>query len=327
MQCRAGMLLIVGLLGVPLSALAAETVPSPAPPSALAEEIILLPYPDRIEALKAPVVVQLRYGPAKPRRFVSDLIWGPEKAPNLYRLHAEGTVEVASGKKGPVVTMRRGTTAFTFGPKTIERADKGEIIAEITPEGRFRQLELRLKGLDSKAHRLQFSQLGSALIDTGRVPPFHRLQTRAGPDDTGGKTQLAREKEARIDVLEAMQPMLGLVLDMEKGALHTGSRLTVLRRDLGDLFRDAGPIPLRLEGTVIGLANIDNRRFLTLKLDRAEMTPPMKANVDGYALIDIETALPETVVATIELVVVHDTTTSVFRFVERRALIPEQMPQ
>ena len=331
MQGRAGLLLIacllIGcLLALPMPALAADATPAPTP-AQIAEEIILLPYPDRIDALKAPVVVQLRYGPTKPRRFVTDLIWGPEKAPNLYRLHAEGTVEIAPDKKGPVVTMRRGTTAFTFGPKTIERADKGEIIAQITPEGRFRQIELRLKGLDSMAHRLQFDQLGSALIDTGRVPPFHRLQSRAGPDDTGGKTQLAREKEARIDVLEAIQPMLGLVLDMESGVLHTGSRLTVLRRDLGDLFRDAGPIPLRLEGSVIGLANIDNRRFLTLKLDRAEMTPPMKANVDGYALIDIETALPETVVATIELVVVHDTTTSVFRFVERRALIPEQLPQ
>ena len=314
MKLLAGTVLVFALLVSGGRPVGAEPIP---------DEIILLPYPDRIEALKAPVNVALRYGKSPPRRFVSDLIWGPEKAPNLYRLHAEGTVSVALEQNAPVMHMTRGATSFTFGPKTLERADAGKIIAAITPTGRFRQIELRLKGLDSQAHRKQFSVLGSALIDTGLIPPFRRLQTRAGPEDTGGKTQLQREKEARIDVLEAIQPMLGMVLDLGAGNIHTGSRLTVLRRDLGDLFRDAGPIPLRLEGTVIGLATFDNRRFLTVKLDRAEMTPPMKANVDGYALIDIETALPETVVATIELVVLHDTDTSVFRFVERRALIPE----
>lgn len=294
---------------------------------AISDEVILLPYPDRIEALKAPVNVALHYSKSPLRRFVTDLIWGPEKAPNLYRLHAEGTVQVSLEKTGPVMKMTRGSTGFTFGPKFLERADAGEVIAEMTPGGRFRRIELRLKGMDSKAHRKQFAALGSALIDTGLVPPFQRLQTRAGPDDTGGSTQQQREKEARIDVLEAIQPMLGMVLDLGGGSLHTGSRLTVLRRDLGDLFRDAGPIPLRVEGTVIGLSEIDNRRFIAVKLDRAEMTPPMRANVEGYALIDIETALPETVVATIELVVVHDTDTSVFRFVERRALIPEAVQQ
>ncbi len=294
---------------------------------AISDEVILLPYPDRIEALKAPVNVALHYSRSPLRRFVTDLVWGPEKAPNLYRLHAEGSVQVALEKNGPVMKMTRGATTFTFGPKSLERSDAGEVIAEITPAGRFRQIELRLKGMDSKAHRKQFGVLGSSLIDTGLVPPFERLQTRAGPDDTGGSTQLQREKEARIDVLEAIQPMLGLVLDLDGGNLHSGSRLTVLRRDLGDLFRDAGPIPLRLEGTVIGLAEIDNRRFLAVKLDRAVMTPPMRAIVEGYALIDIDTALPETVVATVELVVVHDTDTSVFRFVERRALIPEVVAQ
>ncbi|MGJ3261466.1 MAG: hypothetical protein ACFE0S_17830 [Rhodospirillales bacterium] len=295
----------------------------PAPARAQADEVVLLPYPDRIQALKAPVNVAMRYSSAPPRKFVTDIVWGPEKAPGLYRLNAQGTVEVAAGKEGPVMTLERGATTFTFGPKTAEKRDAGTITARITPGGGFRRIELDIPGLDTKAHREQFGRLGTGLIDTGRVPPFERLQTRAGPDDSGGGTQIKREKEARIELLEAMQPLLGFVLDTGAGGLSTGSRLTVLRRDLGDLFRDAGPIPLRVEGTVVGLSEIDNRRFLVLKLDRAEMAPPMRAHVDGYAMIDIATALPETVVARIELVILQGTDTTVFDFVERRALIPE----
>jgi hypothetical protein len=310
------LLLVCGLI-LPLQAMAQSA--SPADP----DEIILLPYPDRIEALRAPVNVALRYKTSPPRKFVTDIVWGPEKAPGLYRLNAQGSVEVTVGKDGPVMTMTRGATSFTFGPKTVARADAGKIVADITPEGGFRQIALHLPGLDTKAHRQQFALLGSGLVDSGRVPPFRRLQNRAGPDDSDGGTQLKREKDARIDLLEAMQPMLGLVLETGATGVHTGSRMTVLRRDLGDLFRDAGPIPLRVEGKVVGLSEIDNRRFLTLKLDRAEMAPPMRAIIDGYALIDIDTALPETVVATIELVILQGTDTTVFRFVERRALIPE----
>lgn len=289
----------------------------------LPDEIILLNYPDRIEALKPPVNVAIRYKPSPVRRFVTDIVWGPEKAPGLYRLNAQGSVEVTAGKDGPVMTLTRDATSFTFGPQTVARNDAGKIVADITPDGRFRQIALHLPGLDTKAHRAQFALLGTGLIDTGRVPPFKRLQTRAGPDDSDGRTQLKREKDARIDILEALQPVLGLVLDMGAAGLHTGSRMTVLRRDLGDLFRDAGPIPLRVEGMVVGLSEIDKRRFLTVKLDRAEMAPPMRALIDGYALIDIDTGLVETVVANIELVILQGTDTTVFRFVERRALIPE----
>ena len=49
----------------------------------------------------------------------------------------------------------------------------------------------------------------------------------------------------------------------------------------------------------------------------------MRANISGYALVGIETGLPETVVANIELVVLHGTEASVFKFVERRALISQ----
>jgi hypothetical protein len=146
---------------------------------------------------------------------------------------------------------------------------------------------------------------------------------RAGSDDTAGKSQFKREKDARIDILEAMQPVLGMILELLERGLHTGQRLTVLRRDLGDLFRDAGPVPLRVEGVVAGVAEVDTQRFLAIRLDRADITPPMRANISGYALIDIETGLPETVVANIELVVLYGTEASVFKFVECRALIAE----
>lgn len=314
---------VIARMAVVLALAIAAFMPSRAVHAQTPDEIILLPYPDRIEALKPPVNVAIRYSKSPERRFVTDIVWGPEKAPGLYRLNAQGSVTVTMSKDGPVMTLTRGATRFTFGPKTVDRADEGKIVADITPDGRYRQIALHLPGLDSKAHREQFSLLGSGLVDTGRVPPFRRLQTRAGPDDSGGGTQLKREKDARIELLEAIQPMLGLVLETGASGVHTGSRMTVLRRDLGDLFRDAGPIPLRVEGTVKGLSEIDNRRFLVVRLDRAEMAQPMRANIDGYALIDIDTGLPETVVASIELVILQGTDTTVFRFVERRALIPD----
>ena len=53
-------------------------------------DILLRPYPDLIQALKTPVNVGIRYDKAPKRRFVTDIIWGPEKAPGLYRLNAMG---------------------------------------------------------------------------------------------------------------------------------------------------------------------------------------------------------------------------------------------
>ena len=220
-------------------------------------DILLRPYPDRVQALKTPVNVGIRYDKAPKRRFVTDIIWMPEKAPGLYRLNATGTLEITSDKDGLVLKMTREATSFTFGPKKIKRKDKGGITAFITPLGRYRKLELRLPGLDSKAHRAQFADLGSSLIDTGRISPFRRLELRAGPDDTAGKSQFKREKDARIDILEAMQPVLGMILELPERGLHKGQRLTELRRDLGDLFRDAGPVPLRVEGVVAGVAEVD----------------------------------------------------------------------
>ena len=114
--------------------------------------------------------------------------------------------------------------------------------------------------------------------------------------------------------------MLGMVTTLPMQGLHTGSKLTVLRRDLGNLFSGAGPIPLRVQGTVTGLADIAGRRYVALRLEDGDLPLPMRANVEGYALIDIETALPEVIVASIELVVVHGTDTSVFRFIEQRVL-------
>lgn len=288
------------------------------------DAIPLLPYPDRISALKPPVNATVVYGAAKERRFVNEIIWGPEKAPGLFRLHVSGTVNVHPGDGGPIVEMTRAATDFTYGPKTLQRTDSGSLSVLITPLGGFRRIELKLPGLDTKAHRDQFAAIGTALIDGGRIPAFRRLQLRAGPDDSAGDSQERREKEARIDLLEAIQPMLGFVLDLPAGGVHSGTRLTVLRRDLGNLFRDAGPIPLRVGGEVVGLAEIDGRRFVALKLDNADLTPPMQANIKGYALIDIETGLPETVIADIELIVLHGTDTSVFRFVERRVLLPKE---
>ena len=287
------------------------------------DSIPLLPYPDRITALKSPVNAAVAYGVAEERRFVNEIVWGPEKAPGLFRLHATGAIKIVPGDGGPIVELAREATDFTYGPKTLQRADSGSMSARITPLGGFRRIELRLPGLDSKAHRDQFAAIGTALIDGGRIPAFRRLQVRAGPDDSAGEAQERREKEARIDLLEAIQPMLGFVLDLPAGGVHSGTRLTVLRRDLGNLFRDAGPIPLRVGGEVVGLADVDGRRYLALKLDNADLTPPMQANIKGYALIDIETGLPETVIADIELIVLHGTDTSVFRFVERRALLPK----
>ncbi len=286
-------------------------------------DTILLPYPDRITPLTAPVNVALRYGQPTRRRFVTDIIWGPEKAPGLYRMRTQGTVEITADDDGPTMDITREATEFTFGPSTAPRKDAGQIVAKLTPGGGYRQIVLRLPNLESQAHRDQFGQIGTALIDTGRVPPFRRIAVRTGPNDTGGGAQEAREREARSDLLEAVQPMLGFVLEAPVQGVSTGTKLTVLRRDFGDLFRDSGAIPLRIDGTVVGLSEADGRRFLSVKLEDAELAPPMRALVEGYALIDIDTGLPETVVATIELVVLQGADVSVFRFVERRALLPD----
>ncbi len=289
----------------------------------LPEDAALLPYPDRIMPLQAPLNILLRYGKETTRQFVTDIIWGPEKAPGLYRLRASGTVSIAGGTAEPVMEIERSASAFTYGPSSVARSDAGRIIARLTPDGGYRQIELRLPEMESKAHRDQFDHLGSTLIDTGRIPAFRRMTVRTGPNDTGGDAQTQRERSARSDLLEAIQPMLGFVLENPPTGASTGVRMTVLRRDFGDLFRDAGPIPLRIDGTVMGLSETDGRRFLVVKLDRGELPPPMRAIVEGYALIDVETALPETVVATIELVVLQGADVTVFRFVERRALLPD----
>ncbi len=245
------------------------------------DAVIMLPFPDRIEPLKAPVNAMLSYGKATTRDFITDITWGPEKAPGLYNMRATGKIEIAVGDEGPVATLTRAATIFTLGPKVTTQGDAGTITAPLTAQGRFRRIELNMPSLDTRAHWMQFGVLGRGLIDTGAILPFQRASGRP-----------------------------------------SGTRLTVLRRDLGDLFRDAGPVPLRIEGTVAGVAEIDNRRFLALRLDRAEMAPPMRARVEGYALIDVETALTETLVAAIELIVLQGTDAISFRFVERRALMP-----
>lgn len=287
------------------------------------DDAFLLPYPDRITPLNAPVNVALRYGVATERRFVTDIVWGPEQAPGLYRLRAQGAVRTSTESDGPMIEITREATEFTFGPSTALRPDAGKIIAKLTPEGRYRQIELRLSGMESQAHRDQFAQIGTALVDTGRIPAFQRIAARTGPNDTGGVAQEMRERAARNELLEAVQPMLGFVLESPLQGASTGTKITVLRRDFGDLFRDSGPIPLRIDGQVVGLSEADDRRFLVVKLENADLAPPMRALVDGYALIDIETGLPETVVATIELVILQGADVTVFRFVERRALLPE----
>ena len=289
-------------------------------------EMVPLPYPDRISALIAPVNVRLRYAPTETRDFQTEIIWGPEKAPGLYAMRTSGSVSLATGDGGLIAEMSRTPTAVAFGPRTHARDDGGRITATVTPTGSFRFFELRLAGLDTAAHRAQFAILGAGLIDTGRVPPFKRASTRTGPGDTGGNAAREQEKDARAELLEALQPMLGMIFELPAEGVSTGTRLVVIRRDLGDLFRAAQPIPFRVEGEVVGVADIDGRRFLAVKLDRAKVEAPMRANISGYALIDLATGLPEAVVAEIELVVLHGTDASVFRFVDRRVLTPLAAP-
>lgn len=290
------------------------------------DEIVPLPYPDRITPIRTPLNVALRYGAHPPKAFRTEIVWGPDSAPGLYAMRAAGTIAASLGADGIVADMKRSATQLAFGPRLVERPDGGQVKATIDSIGGFKYFELHLPDLDDAHHRRQFSALGGTLIDTGRVPPFQRLSVRAGPDDSAGKAVTAREKKARADLLEALQPLLGMVLELPPAGVSTGDRLVLIRRDLGDLFRSAQPIPLRVEGEVQGLAEYDGRRFLVLKLDRAELAQPMRANIDGYALIDIETALPETVIATIELVILIGTDTTVFRFVERRAMVPDGAP-
>lgn len=285
-------------------------------------EIVVMPYPDRVTALKPPINAMIRYAPTDARPFVTQIVWGPEKAPGLYRMRTTGEVWIEGAADAPVLKIKRSQTEVMFGPKDSTRPDAGEVAASLTPFGDFRLLKLMLPKMDAREHRLQFADIGEHLIDRGRIPPYRRISLRAGPDDTGGPAQEIAEQTARVYLLEAIQPVLGMAIRYPESGLHTGSRITLLRRDLGDLFRGAGPIPLRIQGSVTGLADIGGRRFIALRLENGDLPLPMRANVEGYALIDIETGLPEVLVASIELVVVHGTDTSVFRFVEQRVLIP-----
>lgn len=286
------------------------------------EDIVVMPYPDRVTALKPPINAMIRYAPTDRRPFVTQIVWGPDKAPGLYRMRATGEVWVEGTADAPVLKIKRQPTEVMFGPKDSVRPDAGEVSASLTPFGDFRLLKLTLPKMDAREHRLQFADIGAHLIDRGRIPPYRRISLRAGPDDTGGPAQEVAERTARVYLLEAIQPVLGMAIRYPDSGLHTGSKITLLRRDLGDLFRGAGPIPLRIQGTVTGLADIGGRRFIALRLENGDLPLPMRANVEGYALIDIETGLPEVLVANIELIVVHGTDTSVFRFIEQRVLIP-----
>jgi hypothetical protein len=288
-----------------------------------AEELLPMPYLDRITALQPPINALIRYAPTDKRQFVTQIVWGPEKAPNLYQMRATGEVWIDGTSDAPIVNIERAATEVAFGPKQSQRPDAGQIFANISPLGAFKLLKLDLPNLDAREHRLQFSEIGTHLIDQGKIPPYRRISLRSGPDDTGGNVQEAAERTARVSLLEAMQPMLGMVSMLPAQGLHTGSKLTVLRRDLGNLFSGAGPIPLSVQGTVTGLAEFAERRYVALRLEDGDLPLPMRANVEGYALIDIETALLEVIVANIELVVVHGTDTSVFRFIEQRVLVPD----
>lgn len=288
-----------------------------------AQELVPMPYPDRVTALQSPINALIRYAPTSKRQFVTQIVWGPGKAPNLYRMRAKGDVWIDGTSDAPILKIDRKATEVAFGPKESRRPDAGQISATITPLGAFRLLKLDLPGMDAREHRLQFADIGTHLIDQGRIPPYRRISLRVGPDDSGGTAQEQAERTARMSLLEAVQPVLGMVAELPASGVHTGSRITLLRRDLGNLFRGAGPIPLRIHGTVTGLADIDGRRFVALRLNDGELPLPMRANVEGYALIDIETALPEVLVANIELIVVHGTDTSVFRFIEQRVLVPD----
>lgn len=287
------------------------------------QELLPMSYPDRVTALQSPINALIKYAPTSKRQFVTQIVWGPDKAPNLYRMRATGEVWIDGTVDAPILKIDRKATEIAFGPKDTKRPDAGQISATITPFGAFRLLKLNLPGMDAREHRLQFADIGTNLIDQGRIPPYRRISLRAGPDDSGGPAQEQAERTARISLLEAVQPVLGMVAELPASGVHTGSKITLLRRDLGNLFRGAGPIPLRIQGTVTGLADIDGRRFVALRLDDGELPLPMRANVEGYALIDIETALPEVLIANIELIVVHGTDTTVFRFIEQRVLAPD----
>lgn len=287
------------------------------------QELLPMPYPDRVTALQSPINALIKYAPTSKRQFVTQIVWGPDKAPNLYRMRATGEVWIDGTADAPILKIDRKATEVAFGPKDTKRPDAGQISATISPFGAFRLLKLNLPGMDDREHRLQFADIGTHLINQGRIPPYRRISLRAGPDDSGGPAQEQAERTARISLLEAVQPVLGMVAELPANGVHTGSKITLLRRDLGNLFSGAGPIPLRIQGTVTGLADIDGRRFVALRLDDGELPLPMRANVEGYALIDIETALPEVLIANIELIVVHGTDTTVFRFIEQRVLVPD----
>ena len=288
--------------------------------TAAAGEPELLPFPERLDPVQPPVNVAVRYRAIKPAPYRVTLRWGPERTPELYRLDVSGTVEIQPGQGGPAMLIERTPTQFMAGPNRSERRDGGRIVAALSPRGELRRVEIKLPGLDSNDHRRQFEDIGRTLIDTGFFPTFRRLLVRAGPEDAGGDAQSTRERAARGDLVEAFQPLLGLAIGYPEEGLFTGQRLVLIRRDLGDLFRGAGPIPVTVSGEIKGLADAGGRRVLALRIDKGEAPRPLRLNAAGYALIDIENGLVTSLSADLELVVLHGTEASVFRFAERRAL-------
>lgn len=69
--------------------------------TAASDEVILLPFPDRIEPLKAPINTMLSYGKATARDFITDITWGPEKAAGLYTCGLPARSRLRPAKKGP----------------------------------------------------------------------------------------------------------------------------------------------------------------------------------------------------------------------------------
>ncbi len=307
---RAGGVLLVGLLiGLAISG-----------PARAADGMTPPPFPERLDAIEPPVNVAVRYRDVPARPFTSMLRWGPATTPELYGLAAEGTVAVKMGGDEVSVVVERQATRFLAGPKESLRADKGRTVAVLNPLGPLRRFEVKLPALDTDDHRRQFAEIGAALIDGAAFPAFRRLLVRAGPEDAGGDGQAARERSARADLIEALQPVLGLAVAYPAAGVHTGTRLTVLRRDFGDLFRGAAPIPVTVTGEVKGLAEVDGKRLLALRIDRADAPPPIRFNAAGHALVDIETGLVTALVADLEMVVLKGTEAAVYRFTERRQL-------
>jgi hypothetical protein len=109
-----------------------------------AEELLPMPYLDRITALQPPINALIRYAPTDKRQFVTQIVWGPEKAPNLYQMRATGEVWIDGTSDAPIVNIERAATEVAFGPKQSQRPDAGQIFANISPLGAFKLLKLDL---------------------------------------------------------------------------------------------------------------------------------------------------------------------------------------